>query len=424
MMGSEEPDFYKDPAVVQDPRSYFALLRARGPVTWEPHQGTLMVTGFDEAIKVLNDKEGIYSNAASVVGPIPGLPFTPEGSNIRDQLDAHRADMPWADHLVAFDGKKHAEYRAILGNLLTFKRLKQNEEYLYGLVDRLIDGFIGNGACDINPQFAHATTVYAISDLMGIPVEHRPLLLEQIGAPPSQLEGDFGKVGPDPLQAMKPLFDGYLHDRQENDRGDLMSELVRAKMKDGSQPDFEIVSGLARFLFGAGQDTTSRLIAMAVLILAENFDLQALLRAEPARIKDFIEECLRFEAPVKVSYRLALQDTQVSGVDVPAGTILAVLLAAASNDPAKFDDPGTFNIDRAHVRDHMGFSRGVHGCIGAPLGRMESRIAIEKLLERIPRFWISEAHHGPANARRFRFEPTYSFRSLADLHIEFTLVSG
>ncbi|MET0374522.1 MAG: cytochrome P450, partial [Rhizorhabdus sp.] len=175
---------------------------------------------------------------------------------------------------------------------------------------------------------------------------------------------------------------------------------------------------------GAGQDTTSRLIAMAVLILAENFDLQALLRAEPARIKDFIEECLRFEAPVKVSYRLALQDTQVSGVDVPAGTILAVLLAAASNDPAKFDDPGTFNIDRAHVRDHMGFSRGVHGCIGAPLGRMESRIAIEKLLERIPRFWISEAHHGPANARRFRFEPTYSFRSLADLHIEFTLVSG
>ncbi|MEW9856454.1 cytochrome P450 [Novosphingobium sp. M1R2S20] len=422
-MGSHEPNFYKDLEVVQDPRSYFTILRQRGPVTWEPHHNTLMVTGFEEAQEVLNDKEGIYSNAASVVGPIPGLPFKPEGSDIREQLDAHRAEMPWADHLVAFDGKKHTEYRALLGGLLTYKRLKQNEEYLYGLVDRLIDNFIGKGACDVNPEFAHATTVYAISDLMGIPMEHRPLLLEQIGAPPSQLEGDIGKIGPDPLEAMKPLFDGYLRDRQENDRGDLMSELVRTKFKDGSEPDFEILSGLARFLFGAGQDTTSRLIAMGILILADNPELQARLRAEPGRIKDFIEECLRYDAPVKVSYRLALQDTRVGGVDVPAGTILTVLLAAASNDPNKFENPETFDIDRPHVRDHMGFSRGVHGCLGAPLGRMESRIALEKLLERIPNFWISEKHHGPAGARQFRFEPTYSFRSLADLHIEFDPIS-
>lgn len=419
-MNNLEPNFYQDPDIIQDPKAYFDQMRAKGPVQWEPHYGTLMVTGFDEVLAVLNDKEGVFSNAASIVGPVLGLPFEPAAHDIREQLDQHRASMPWSDHLVAFDGKKHQDYRMLLGGLLTFKRLKQNEEYLYGLVDRLIDGFIGNGACNIVPEFAHATTVYAISDLMGIPVPDRALLLEQIGAPPSQVDGDSAlKVGPDPLSAMKPLFDGYLRDRQETHRGDLMSELVRSRLKDGSEPDFEIVSGLARFLFGAGQDTTSRLIAMGILILAERPELQDRLRKSPEQVKEFIEECLRFDAPVKVSYRLALVDTQVGDVDVPAGTIVVAAHMAASNDPAKFENPEHFDIDRPHVRDHMGFARGAHGCLGAPLGRMESRIAIERILARTSAIRISDKHYGPAGARRFHFEQTYSFRSLADLYVEF-----
>jgi cytochrome P450 len=420
-MDTAEPDFYSDPDLITDPRGYFTRLRSRSPVAWEPYHNTLMVTGYEEALAVLNDREGVFSNAASVVGPIPGLPFEPQPGKIRSQLDEHRAAMPWADHLVAFDGAKHTQYRALLGSLLTFKRLKQNEDYLSGLADRLIDGFIEKGACNLVPDFAHATTVYAISDLMGIPVADRALLLEQIGAPPSQVEGDAPmKIGPDPLVAMRPLFDGYLKDRQVNDRGDLMSDLVRARMKDGSEPNFEILSGLARFLFGAGQDTTSRLIAMGVLILAEAPELQRRLRAEPERIKDFVEECLRYDAPVKVSYRLALEDTRVGDVDVPAGTIVTVALTAASNDPAKFEAPEVFDIDRPHVRDHMGFSRGVHGCLGAPLGRMESRIAIERLLARTSSIRLSDEHHGPAGHRSYRFEPTYSFRSLSDLYVEVT----
>lgn len=418
-MNIVERDFYQDPEVIRNPKAYFDEMRAKAPVSWEPHHGTLMVTGFEEALEVLNDKGGVYSNAASVVGPIPGLPFKPEGHDIRLQLDAHRDEMPWSAHLVAFDGKKHAEYRALLGSLLTYKRLRANEEYLYGLTERLVDGFIARGTCDVVPEYAHATTVYAISDLMGIPMDDRALLLEQIGAPPSQLEGDVGKVGPDPLEAMKPLFDSYLRDRLENDRGDLMSELVRVKLKDGLEPDFEVLSGLARFLFGAGQDTTSRLIAMAVLILSDDQDLQSGLRADPDKVKNFIEECLRFDAPVKVSYRLALEDTKIGDVRVPAGTIICVSLTGASNDPAKFANPDLFNPDRPHVRDHMGFSRGAHGCLGAPLGRMESRIAIETLLRRTSKVRLSEDHHGPTGHRRFNFEPTYSFRSLSDLHIEF-----
>lgn len=415
------PDFFSDPNVIADSRSYFDLMRSHGPIRREGFQNTLMVTGFDAVLEILNDKTGIFSNACSVVGPIPGLPFTPEGSDIRAQVDAHRSAMPWADHLVCMDGKRHQELRGLLGSLLTYTRLKQNEDYLHALADRLIDGFVDKGRCAVVPQYAHATTTYAISDLMGIPEGDRALLLELIGAPPSQVGGDAAhKVGPDPLIFMKPRFDEYLRDRLETPRGDLMSDLVNATLRDGSKPDFDVLSSLARFLFGAGQDTTSRLIAMAILILAEDAELQQRLRNQPDRIPDFIEEVLRYDAPVKVAYRLALADTTVGGMAVPAGTILTVCYNAASNDPAHFDHPEQFDIDRPHVRDHMGFGRGFHGCLGAPLGRMESRIAVQRLLARVADIRISEDHHGPAGARFYRFEPTYTFRSLAELHIEFT----
>lgn len=414
-------DFYSDPAIIADSRAYFDEMREKGPIVRESFKNTLIVTGYDEAMEILVNKDGVFSNACSVVGPIPGLPFEPRGSDIREQLEASRGTLPWADHLVCFDGGKHVEHRLLLGNLLTYRRLKQNEEYLHGLSDMLIDRFAGKGECDIMPEFAHATTVYAISDLMGIPMEDRPLLLQQIGAPPSQLAGDAPiKVGPDPLVAMKPLFDGYLADRRANPRGDLMTELVQARFKDGSSPDFDTQSNLARFLFGAGQDTTSRLIAMAVLILGERPELQERLRSEPGRIPDFIEEVLRYDGPVKVAYRLATVDTRVGDFEIPAGTVATVCLSAASNDPTRFADPGVFDLDRPGVRDHMGFSKGPHGCLGAPLGRMEARIAIGHLLARVCDIRISEKHHGPAGARDYRFEPTYTFRSLSDLHVEFT----
>jgi cytochrome P450 len=158
---------------------------------------------------------------------------------------------------------------------------------------------------------------------------------------------------------------------------------------------------------------------MSILILAENPELQARLRAEPARIADFLEEVLRFDGPVKVVYRLTQKSTEVAGVTVPAGTVLTVSLTGASNDPKHFENPDRFDIDRPNKRDHIGFSRGVHACLGAPLARLESRVAIERILARTSHIRLSDAHHGPAGDRRFRFEPTYTFRSLSDLFIEF-----
>lgn len=419
-MSAADPDFFTDAEVIQNPRSYFDLMRSQCPVLREKYQNSIMVTGYDEVMEVLNRRDDVFSAAMNVLGPTQGLPFTPEGSDIREQLDAHRDEIAWSDHLTCFDGQKHAANRQLMTDLLTYKRLKANEEYLYALADRLLDDLLPKGKCNIATEYAHAAATFAISDLMGIPADERWELVEMLGAPPSQVEGEAThRVGSDPLVFLKDRFDGYLRERLERPRADLLTELLNSKYRDGSSASFEMYSHLARFLFGAGQDTTSRLIAIAVRILGDDQALQSRLREDPKRISDFIEEVLRYESPVKVSYRLAVEDTAVAGVDVPAGTVLTLGLMAASNDPGHFPNPEVVDIDRPNKRDHLGFSKGVHGCLGAPLARMESRVALERLLARTSNIRISEEHHGPAGARRYHYEPTYTFRSLSDLHVEY-----
>ena len=415
-----ERDYFSDPGIVQDPAPYFTELRATCPVVREPRYGAMVVTGYDQVLEALNLPGDVLSNCVSVAGPIPPLPFEPAGDDIRAQVEVHRSELPWSAHLVSFDGAKHIEHRILVTRLITPKRLKQNEDYLNGVADRLIDAFIARGRCEIVSEFAHAVSTLVIADLLGVPEQERDELLDLLGAPPTQIDGDpDDKVGADPLTHLHSRFVRYLSERQAAPRGDAMSELANARFSDGSAPDVAVLAHLASFLFGAGQDTSARLIASAVRILAEDPALQARLRAERGKIPDFLEETLRVETPVKVNFRLAQTRTTIGDVDVPAGAIVMNSLAAANRDPAHFDHPDTFDIDRPGLREQVAFSRGAHACPGAPLARLEARVAIERLLDRTADIRICEAEHGPAEARRFDYEPTYMLRSLSALHIDF-----
>lgn len=126
------------------------------------------------------------------------------------------------------------------------------------------------------------------------------------------------------------------------------------------------------------------------------------------------------ESPVKSDSRLARRATQVGGVDIPAGTVVMVLPGAANRDPRRFDNPHEFQIDRKNVREHMAFARGVHSCPGGPLARVEGRVSIERILDRMADIGIDETEHGPADARRYTYEPTYILRGLNQLHLTFT----
>jgi cytochrome P450 len=412
-------DFFTDPRVADDNPGYAAEMRARCPVLREPHHGVFMVTGYDEALEILSTRSASFSSAVSVTGPIPPLPFTPHGDDIREQVRENRPNMPWTEHLATMDGTEHAANRALLQQLLTHSRLKANEEFVSGLVVRLVDGLIDKGGCEITEDFAHALSTLVIADLLGVPEEEHADLINLIGLPPTQMGGDAEhKVQADPLVWLHDRFRGYLLDRQANPRGDMMSELVHSTYKDGSRPTIERLTRLACFLFGAGQDTSARLVAFSFRVLGDFPEIQAQLRADPDCIPQFIEEVLRMETPVKTLSRLAIEPTEVGGVAVPTGSVVTINIGGANRDPKRFPDPDRFDFARQNVRDNISFSRGAHACIGAPLARMEVRVALEQFLKRTSDIRISEAHHGPRGARRYAFEPTYLLCGLQGLHVK------
>jgi cytochrome P450 len=413
-------DFFSDLSVVNDPVPYFDHLRSQCPVLREPHHGAVMVTGYQEALEVFRHRDA-FSSCIAVTGPIPPLPFTPHGDDIGDQIKQHQPGMPWSAHLVCQDGAAHAALRAILTGVLTPTRLRKNEQYIETVVDRLIDKFFDRGQCEFVSQYAHALSTLVIADLLGVPEEDRDELIELLGAPPTQIGGAVeNKIGPDPLALLEERFSRYMRERRGNPRGDMMSDLANARYKDGTEPELGVPIRLAKFLFGAGQDTSARLMASTFRVLGESPDLQRLLRAEPQRISDFIEETLRMESPAKALSRLARSATSIGGVPIPAGTVVTLGLGAANRDPRHFDAPNDFKLDRPNVRDHIAFSRGTHACPGAPLARSETRITLERFLARMADIRISAAEHGPPTARRYHYEPTYLLRGLSALHIEFT----
>lgn len=415
----DKDDFFTDPAIAGHLPGYVAHLRSQCPVLREPHHGAYMVTGYDEAMDVFMKGGEIFSSAVTVTGPIPPLPFAPLGDDISEQLLQNRGNMPWTDHLATMDGAEHAANRAVMAQLLTHSRLKANEEYVCGLVDRLIDKVIDRGGCEITKDFAHALSTLVIADLLGVPEGDRDELIELIGLPPTQMDGDAAhKVVSDPLEWLHARFRDYLTERQANPRDDFMTSLLQSRYKDGSQPDLTVLTRLACFMFGAGQDTSARLVAFCFRLLGDRPDIQAALRADPERINDFVEEVLRMENPVKTLSRLALRPTTVGGVDIPAGAVVTIQVAGANRDPAHFPDPDAFDLDRPNTRDHISFSRGVHACLGAPLARMETRRAIQGFLARTSDIRVSEAHHGPRESRHYEYEPTYLVSGLRELHVE------
>jgi cytochrome P450 len=414
-------DFFSDATIVDDPNPYFTAIREQASAIRERHHGAVIVTDYDAVMEVLNRPGDTFSNSVSVAGPIPPLPFEVKGDDISEDLEAHRPELPWSAHLVSFDGLTHAEHRLLVTKIITPRRLKANEAYLRERTDSLIDKFIDRGQCEVVSEYAHAASTLVICDLLGVPHEERHELIELLGAPPTQIEGDAAhKVGPDPMIHLHERFLRYIRDRKANPGDDAMTELATSHYRDGSDPSDVTKARLACFMFGAGQDTSARLITAALRILAEDQALQSRLRADPAKIPDFIEETLRYEAPVKVNFRLVRKSTTIAGVEAPAGTVVMNSLWGANRDPAHFKDPDTFDIDRGDSRENLAFSRGIHACPGAPLARLEAKVAIESFLERMLDIRIHEPEHGPPEARRYQYEQTYMLRSLSNLHIAFT----
>lgn len=420
-----ERDYFSDAAVAQDPYDYWDQLRSRGPVFREPHYGVVAVTGYAEVQAAFKDVAS-FSAVNAIGGPFPPLPFTPSGDDIGEQIEAHRHEFPIFEHMVVMDPPEHGKARSLLGRLLTPRRLKENEDYIWQLADRQLDEFIANGRCEFLAEYAKPFATLAIADLLGVPEQDRPQLRSNLGAghaPGSRVGAlDHEPVGSNPLQYLDDLFSGYIADRRARPRDDVLSGLAEATYPDGSTPALLEVVRPATFLFAAGQETVTKLLSAAVRILGDRPDLQALLRSDRDLIAPFLEETLRMESPTKVDFRLARRTTTLGGVPIPAGAVMMLCLGAANRDPRKFEQPHEFRLDRPNVREHIAFGRGIHTCAGAPLARVEGRVTLHRLLDRTTEFGIDAAEHGAPGSRHFDYESTFLLRGLKQLHLEFTPV--
>ncbi len=415
-------DFLTDQSLVPDPYPYYDYLRARNPVVLVPPHNFVAVTGYDEAMAVYKNIDD-FSSCVALGGPFPPLPFTPEGDDLNAAIDAHREQFPMFEHMVTMDPPEHTKARSLLSRLLTPKRLKENEDFMWRLADRQLDEFIHQGRCEFLAEYAKPFSLLVIADLLGVPEEDHQEFRVVLGAErPGARVGalDHESVGRNPLEFLDEKFSGYLKDRRSNPRDDVLTDLATAKYPDGSTPEIIEVVRTATFLFAAGQETTAKLLSGAIKVLGERQDVQQALRTDRSLIPTFVEESLRLESPVKSDSRLVRRSTRIGDVDLPAGTIVMVLPGAVNRDPRRFTDPNEFDLHRGNVREHIAFGRGAHSCPGAPLARVEGRVSLERILDRMGDIRIDEEFHGPAAQRRYNWEPTYILRGLADVHITFT----
>jgi cytochrome P450 family 150 subfamily A5 len=407
----EATNFFRDPSVQGNPYAYFDALRSRSPIWREPHFGVYMVTGYDEALAVYNDAAH-FSSCNVVSGPFKKFPVPLEGDDISEIIEQYRDELPFSDQLPSFDPPRHTDHRKLLMRLLTPQRLRANEEFMWRLADRQLNEFLDRGSCEFISDYAAPFTLLVIADLEGVPESDHGMFREHLAGLPEQMEHK-------PLEFLYEQFTAYIEDRRQHPREDIMTAMAVAAFPDGSTPDVKDVALLAANLFSGGQETTVRLLSFALRLIAEDQELQARLRADRETIPNFIEETLRYESPLRVQFRLARTNVSVGGVEIPAGGTMMLLPGAANRDQRTFPEPATFDIGRANARYHLAFGHGIHHCAGAHLARAEGRVTINRILDRTSDIRISEAAHGPPDARRFAYLPTYFLRGLTELTIEF-----
>jgi cytochrome P450 len=304
-------DFFTDESLVPDPYPYFDHLRSKCPVVQATPFNVLAVTGYDEALTVYKDPA--FSSCVSVAGPFSGMPFGPDGhDDVSELIEQHRAAVPMAEHITSQDPPLHTRTRGLMNKLITPKRLKENEEFMWRLADQQLDTFIERGKCEFLADYAKPFSLLVIADLLGVPAEDHDEFRAVFAG---QIVGEVGKDAPtshNPLQWLNDKFSAYIEDRRNEPRNDVLTGLAQAKYEDGSTPEIEDVTNLSTFLFAAGTETTTKLVSSAVRIIGDNPEFERGLRADRSKIAAFLEETLRMESPVKSHFRMARTTTTVN----------------------------------------------------------------------------------------------------------------
>jgi cytochrome P450 len=272
----------------------------------------------------------------------------------------------------------------------TPERVEGMRDRVIQLADELLDAQRNRSQLDIVDDFAHPLPVRVISELLGVPIEDKArfevwisALIRTIEPMHTVSEAEVVESASQAIMQMTEYLRGLIAARRDRPRDDLISALVVSTSHDeaGQMNEQELLASL-QLLVAAGFETTVNSITNGMLTLLRHPDVLARLRCDPDLVIRTVEEILRYEPPVHIRTRTTLADIDIAGVTIPKGATVVLLLASGSRDPGRFPDPDRFNPDRTD-NEHFGFGRGIHYCVGAPLTRMETQIALNALVRRL-----------------------------------------
>jgi cytochrome P450 len=282
------------------------------------------------------------------------------------------------------DPPDHTRLRGVVSRAFTPKTIAAMEPRIRQVADELLADVMPGSVVEIVGALAAPLPVMVIAEMLGVDPSDRDRFKEWSDAL-VELEG-VGAVRA--VEELNEYFALAIAGRRKEPRDDLLTKLVRAGAEEVL--DTEELMAACTLLLVAGNITTTNLIANSILALARDPDAWQRLRGDPSLVANAMEELMPYDAPVQLGVpRTALRETDVCGVTIPRGTIVVPLIAAGNRDSSHFQDATRFDIERPDAGTHLGFGSGIHYCLGAPLARVEARIALEALLERAPKLAIA-----------------------------------
>ncbi len=324
---------------------------------------------------------------------------------------------PPVDTMLTQDPPLHRRYRGMVNEAFTARRVNALEPYIERLCHELIDGFEAEGECEFVEAFAERVPMTVIADQLGVPLSDYELFKSWSDAFVAQLSR-MASVEEEIAAAklivdFQKYFAAKLEERRREPEDDIISDIVHARFEQERPLDMPEMLSILQQLLVAGNETTTHCIAEGVLLLAENPDQHRLLKREPERVGNFVEEVLRLATPTANMWRVATCDTEIGGVPVAAGTLVQLRFSSANRDETVFERPDQLNVERDNARHNVAFGHGVHMCIGASLARKELAVAFRVLLERLDDFELA------CSPDELVYAPNVLLRGVARLPIRF-----
>ena len=378
-----------DPVTIRDPYAVFAHMRGLDPVMWQD-AGYWIATRYDDVRAVIMDRENF--GQGDFIANIQ-LYYGPDFDVL-----AHSSYRWLSEVFVYQDPPRHTRIRGLVTQALTANRVRAMRPSIQAITDRLIDRYQPAGRMELIHDFAYRLPTLVMCDMLGIGRDEADddlldklnqaiadtfLVFEMRALKPAELE-----LADRQMSFLEDFFNAVFDRRRVAPRNDLATALINARDGDSQLTAREIVT-VAIGLFGAGFETTAHMIGNAILCFSRFPEQWDKLVADPTLAGSATEEVLRFEPSLLATYRTAFNDVEVGGKTIRAGQRILTLLSAGNRDPAMFDDPDSFEIER-DGKKHLSFGGGIHFCVGAELARLEGEIALSTLARRLPTLRVTD----------------------------------